>query len=145
MRLSRRMHNRRHLARDSSRNGAGDVEEERHFAMTRISDLSGGTIESDSEALGAAQRELDQVRTDAAALERRLSAENERLRDELARANARLSRLRQIRSGLRRVRRAFIAIAFAPLDLVDGIRARTYRPRLIPINDLRALLTPRYW
>ena len=139
MRLSRRMHNRRHLARDSSRNGAGDVEEERHFAMTRISDLSGGTIESDSEALGAAQRELDQVRTDAAALERRLSAENERLRDELARANARLLRLRQIRSGLRRVRRAFIAIAFAPLDLVDGIRARTYRPRLIPINDLRAL------
>src|SRR5438445_1745429 len=137
MRLSRRMHNRRHLARDSSGNSAGDVEEERHFAMTRISDLSGGTIESDSEALAAAQRELDQVRTDAAALERRQSAENQRLRDQLERANARLFRLRQIRSGLRRVRRAFITIAFAPLDLVDGIRGRTYRPRLTPINDLK--------
>src|SRR5438270_211047 len=88
-------------SRVRSRSGAGDVEEERHFAMTRIGDVS-GTIESDSDALAATQRELDQVRTDAAALDRRLSAENQKLRDQLERANARLFRLRQIRSGLRR-------------------------------------------
>ena len=112
--------------------------------MTRIGELSGATIESDSEALAATRRELDQVRTDAAALERPLSAESQKFRDQLERANPRLFRLRQIRSGLRRVRRAFITTAFSPMDWVDGLRGRTCRPRLTPMNDLRSLSAGDY-